>query len=113
MSNGPHPRTSTPAKPASRGDAVVIYCTGLGAIDSTLAPGVAAPLSPVAKTLTPATATIGGLPAEVFFSGLTPGFFGLYQVNAFVPSGVTPGTDVPVVITIAGASSPPVTLAIR
>ena len=46
-------------------------------------------------------------------SGLAPGFVGLYQIDARVPSGVTPGNEVPVVVSIAGETSPPVTIAVR
>ncbi len=34
------------------------------------------------------TVTIGEIDAPVVFQGLAPGFVGLYQVNAVVPSGV-------------------------
>jgi uncharacterized protein (TIGR03437 family) len=50
---------------------------------------------------------------DKLFSGLAPGFAGLYQVNAIVPSGVTAGSSVPVVVTAAGASSAPVTVVIK
>jgi uncharacterized protein (TIGR03437 family) len=42
---------------------------------------------------------------QVLFSGLTPTFASLYQVNVQVPAGVTPGSAVPVVITAAGSQS--------
>jgi hypothetical protein len=45
----------------------------------------------------------GGAP--IAFSGLTPGFHGLHQVNVIAPGGVTPGNTVPVAITAAGQSS--------
>jgi len=61
----------------------------------------------------PVTATIGGQPAKVLFAGLAPGFAGLYQVNVVVPTGVTTGADIPVILTTAGFSSTPVTVAIK
>jgi uncharacterized protein (TIGR03437 family) len=57
--------------------------------------------------------TIGGLPAVVSFAGLAPGFAGLYQINATVPVGVTTGNNVPVVIQVAGQTSPPATMAVQ
>jgi uncharacterized protein (TIGR03437 family) len=59
------------------------------------------------------TLTIGGVDAKVVFAGLTPGLTGLYQVNAVVPPGVAPGSQVPVALTIAGVGSPPVTMAVK
>jgi adhesin/invasin len=56
---------------------------------------------------------IGGQSAQVNFSGLTPGFAGLYQVNAVVPAGTETGANVPVTLAIAGQTSPPVTLSIQ
>ncbi len=47
------------------------------------------------------------------FSGLAPGFVGLYQVNVEVPASVTPGGAVPVVLTIKGAPSNTVTIAVE
>jgi uncharacterized protein (TIGR03437 family) len=47
------------------------------------------------------------------FAGLAPEFAGLYQVNAIVPSGITPASDVPLVISVAGQTSAPVTIAVK
>jgi len=104
------------AAPAAAGDIVVVYATGLGAVDRAVptgqaAPGIA-PGEPPAKAATPVTATIGGQPAVVHFAGLTPGFVGLYQVNVQVPAGVTPGTT-QLVILQSGVPSNTVTVAVR
>jgi uncharacterized protein (TIGR03437 family) len=101
------------SNPASAGDSLTIYCAGLGGVDVSVTAGAAAPASPLAKATTTISATIGGIAAPVSFAGLSPGFAGLYQVNVTVPAGVKPGPSVPVVLTGAGLSSPPVTVAIR
>jgi uncharacterized protein (TIGR03437 family) len=99
--------------PASAGDALVIYCTGLGAVKPSVAAGSAAPASPLAKTSNTVTVTVGGQAAQVLFAGLAPGFAGLYQVNVVVPSGIAAAPKVPVIITAAGLDSPPVTIPIQ
>jgi uncharacterized protein (TIGR03437 family) len=101
------------ANPARGGDVVVVYCTGLGATNPAVRSGEAAPASPLAKVTTPVSVTIGGQSAAVQFAGLTPGLVGLYQVNVQIPSGVTPGSSVPVVISQDGVPSNTVTLAVR
>jgi uncharacterized protein (TIGR03437 family) len=68
---------------------------------------------PLSTTVNPVTVTIGGKAAQVAFSGLTPGYAGLYRINAVVPSGITAGDTVPVVLSVAGQTSPPVTMAVR
>jgi uncharacterized protein (TIGR03437 family) len=98
--------------PVKAGDALVIYCAGLGAVTPPVANGGAAPAAPLSQTGIP-TVTIGHRPAHVLFSGLTPGFAGLYQVNVTVPDDVAPGDEVPVVIGIAGQTSPVVTITVR
>jgi adhesin/invasin len=99
--------------PISAGDVIVIYCAGLGAVTPAVAAGAAAPSSPPAMTMNPATVMIGGKSAQVSFSGLSPGYAGLYQVNALVPKGITPGDAVPLIITVAGFDSAPVTVAVK
>jgi uncharacterized protein (TIGR03437 family) len=97
--------------PVEAGDTLVIYCTGLGAVSSVLAPGM--PATGPTSTLAPVSLTIGGQPAsQVIYAGLTPSFPGLYQVNAVVPAGAT-GDSVPVVLSVAGQTSPPVTIAVK
>jgi uncharacterized protein (TIGR03437 family) len=62
---------------------------------------------------------VGGVKVPALFSGLTPSFVGLYQVNIQVPEGVPSGDSVPVVITAedlatgAKGSSNSVTIAVR
>jgi uncharacterized protein (TIGR03437 family) len=99
--------------PAAIGEAIVIYCTGLGAVNPAVPTGAPAPSNPLSRTVNTPRVTIGGVEARVLFSGLTPGSAGLYQINAIVPSGITPGNEVPVVIEIAGQASPAVTMAVR
>ena len=99
--------------PMSAGDAIVIYCAGLGPVNPPVIAGSAAPSSPPAITTNTVTVTIGGKTAQVFFSGLLGGFAGEYQVNAYVPKGITPGDTVPLVITVAGFESAPVTVAVK
>jgi uncharacterized protein (TIGR03437 family) len=102
-----------PGNAAKTGDPIVIYCTGLGAVDPPVTAGVAAPLTSVSHTVAPVSVTIGGVNAQVQFSGLTPSTTGLYQVNAIIPAGVVAGDSVPVVLTAAGQSSAAATIAIR
>jgi uncharacterized protein (TIGR03437 family) len=100
--------------PASIGETVVIYCTGLGAVTPAVKEGSPAPTTaPLSTTVNPVTVTIGGKTATVAFAGLTPGYAGLYQVNAVVPTGITTGDTVPVVLSVAGQTSPPVTIAVK
>ena len=101
------------ATPALVGETAVIYCTGLGAVTPPLLAGAPAPASPPSTTVNPVTVTIAGLNADVSFSGLAPGFAGLYQVNAVVPNGSDAGganDEVPVTLTVNGHVSPPVTI---
>jgi uncharacterized protein (TIGR03437 family) len=75
---------TTTVRPARRGEFVEIYCTGLGQFS--------------------ALVTIGGIDAFVNFSGLAPGYLGLYQVNAQIPQGVASGAQT-LSITVNGQKS--------
>jgi uncharacterized protein (TIGR03437 family) len=100
-------------QPATIGDYLVLYVTGLGVTTPNgdpngkpLATGVAPPAdgSVLYKTPTTPSVTIGGVPVNLLYSGLPPGFAGLYQLVFQIPSGVVSGDDVPVTITMFGNS---------
>jgi uncharacterized protein (TIGR03437 family) len=110
---GPTNAIAASSQPVKTGDFVTIYCTGLGPVVNQPATGAAAGSSPLPATTTQATATIGGKPANVIYSGLTPGGVGLYQVNAQIPDGVASGSAVPVTISIGGVASNTVTIAVQ
>jgi uncharacterized protein (TIGR03437 family) len=99
--------------PAATDDAISIYCSGLGDVDNPPAPNAAAPASPLARTLTQPQVTIGGVPTVVSFSGLAPGTFGLYQIDVKIPSGVSSGSAVPVIVTAGTAVSNVATIAVK
>ncbi|MBM3811895.1 MAG: hypothetical protein FJW20_09695 [Acidimicrobiia bacterium] len=95
----------TSIRPASAGDVVEIYCTGLGALrPSEVIPGLL-------ETILRPQVLIGGQTAEVQFSGQAPGIPGLYQVNARVPAGLA-GRQ-PLILQAEGASSNTVQIVLR
>ncbi len=112
-----------PNNPVARGAYVQLYLNGLGPVNCTAGPpactsnnlpadGLGAPSNPLVKSVTNPTITIGGQNAPVQFSGLAPGFVGLYQVNVQVPSGLTPGSQ-PIVCSIGGVTSKTASLVVK
>jgi uncharacterized protein (TIGR03437 family) len=102
-----------PANPERRGNVVVIYGTGLGAVFPSVGTGA---LAGTASTTTlPVRVRIGGIEARVLYSGAAPGLVGgAYQVNAVIPETVAPGSAVPVSIEAgSGLSQPTVTIAVQ
>ncbi len=91
--------------PAHTGEPLVIYCVGLGPVTPLLSGGAAAPYSPLAAANAAVAVTFGGQIATPVFAGLTPGLAGLYQINVTLPTGITPGNQVPVMISAGAAIS--------
>jgi uncharacterized protein (TIGR03437 family) len=102
-----------PSRPATRGEFITIFCTGLGDVSNRPQSGAAALSDPLSHTTMTPVVTIGGVDALVTFSGLAPGFAGLYQVNVQVPSNAPSGTAVPLILTIGGVASNAVTIAVQ
>ena len=85
------------------GEVIIIFCTGLGEVTPQVGTGF--PATGLHTTVETPTVTIDGILATVQFSGLAPGFVGLYQLNVTVPAGTRQADDVPVVLTIGGKDS--------
>ena len=100
------PAQNPAAKPETRGRVVTLFANGPGgqfinpANSQALTPlsGAATPANPIYATQALPIVTIGGVPATVAFSGLTPGFVGLWQLNLVIPPTAPVGNSVPVVI---------------
>jgi uncharacterized protein (TIGR03437 family) len=82
----------TPSAPAARGETVVLYLTGMGAVTPPAATNVPASGTTLAFTNAMPTVTFGGISAAVPFSGLAPTFIGLYQINTVVPANAPAGS---------------------
>ena len=95
----------TSEEPAAPGQAIEIYCTGLGPVQTS-------PASSLEETVEAVQVAIDGQPATVLFSGLASGFVGLYQVNAEVPLSLAPG-DHTLALTAGGLTSNAVTIRTR
>ena len=92
--------TNSTSHPAAAGSVVVVYLTGLGAVDNSVPDGAAAPDLPLSTATGNPSATIGGLNAPVQFLGLTPRYAGLAQANIQVPNLAT--GDYPLVLNVGG-----------
>ena len=84
------------SNPALVGETEALYLAGMGAVSPGVSDGTAAPSSPLSyTTATPQiylydSAGNTGTPT-VTFSGLAPGFAGLYQINFTIPTGLVAG----------------------
>lgn len=90
-------------KPAGAGEYLSIYATGLGDVTTPPATGAAASATTLSTTKVKPVVKIGGVAADMVFSGLAPTYVGLYQVNVKVPAGVT--GKVPVTVTVGSTVS--------
>jgi uncharacterized protein (TIGR03437 family) len=96
-------------KPVAIGAYIELFATGEGQTQPAGIDGALAPLmQPFPMPVLPVTVTIGGLPANVIYAGAVPGVVaGLMQIDAQIPTGVTPGSQVPVVVQVGNATSSP------
>ncbi|PWU09764.1 MAG: hypothetical protein C5B51_05610, partial [Terriglobia bacterium] len=95
---------NAPANPASRGNWIVIYATGLGPISGS---------GSLRPSVTPVLAMIGGTAVTPAYAGLTPGTDGLYQVNVQLPPGLPPGLSLPLYLKQGDSASNTVSVAIQ
>ena len=100
------------SNPVARGGVVQLFCNGLGPVTNQPASGDSAVANPLSTTTTTPTVTVGNASANITFSGLTPGFPGLYQVNFQVPGNIPAGNQ-PIIVSIGGVSSPALMLPVQ
>jgi uncharacterized protein (TIGR03437 family) len=115
------------ANPAAAGSVIVLYGTGQDQVSPAVPDGTAAPSSPLSNTVAVPTSdtrtcltsqssmcvAVGSSGfGEIKYSGLAPGYIGLWQINVQLPQGVT-GAAVPVRVIINGTPSNTVTVAVR
>lgn len=120
---------NSPANPAPKGSVLQLFGTGQGPTNPAVAAGQPAPSGPLAQTLTsPATSQLECLSpgftcvafsskiGEVLFSGLAPGFVGLWQINVKIPADFPDALvsdTVPVRVFISQRPTNNATIAIR
>ncbi|HLK64170.1 MAG TPA: protease pro-enzyme activation domain-containing protein [Bryobacteraceae bacterium] len=107
--------TLVPSNSGSRGGALAMFITGQGAVSPAAptgtAPAANTPLSQLPAPVLPLSVTVGGIPAQVQFMGITPGLVGVTQVNFQIPTNAPLGPQ-PVVVTVGTVASMPVTLTV-
>jgi uncharacterized protein (TIGR03437 family) len=105
-----------PSGSANRGAIVSLYMTGGGAVNPQVATGTApAQGTPVTSLPVPSqnvVVTVDGVPAAIEFVGVPPELVGVIQINFYVPTGISDGTQ-PVVVTIGGEASAPAYLVVN
>ena len=103
----------TSAVPAKKGETLVMYLTGLGALTSPLADGTGSPgANSAAATV---TVFVNGtqVPTSNFYAGAGVQFPGLYQINFTVPATLATTGAVPVAIQTPDAFHDQISLAVQ
>ena len=90
--------------PIAIGSYLVVWCTGLGAVDGKIADGANAGGATV-NTMARPTVLIGGVPATFVYSVLSPQYVGLYQIGVQVASNTPTGTSIPIQIQVNGVTT--------
>lgn len=78
------------ASPATAGETVLIYLTGMGTTNPAVADGTAGNPSTLYNAVAPVAVYAGGKAGTVVFRGLAPGYPGLYQINVTLPNPLPP-----------------------
>jgi uncharacterized protein (TIGR03437 family) len=92
----------TTDNPAHSGEVVLIYLTGLGAVNPPLTDGAGGSASPLSLTTVTPSVMVGGSAATVLFSGMSA-YPGLYQINAQLPAIPAGTTSLPLIISTQNA----------
>ena len=92
------------AHPIRIGDYLVVWCTGLGAVDIAVDSG-ANTGGQVANTLAKPAVVIGGVTATPVYSILSTQFVGEYQLAVQVARGTPTGVAVPLQIQVSGVTT--------
>jgi uncharacterized protein (TIGR03437 family) len=77
--------------PAAANDVLAILATGMGAVDSPVANG-ANSLDKLRNSVVKPVVLVAGKSSTLVFSGLSPQFPGVNQINFVVPTGIAAGT---------------------
>jgi len=87
------------------GETVIIYLTGLGALNPAVATGDGNPSNPLARAVDPQIQILfgGEVATNVPYIGGAPGFVGLNQINVVIPLTTVSGAAVPVAISSSNA----------
>lgn len=97
---------------AAKGDYITIYCLGLGPVNNTPATGLPV-LDASATTKSPVSVLLSGAIVPAAYAGLAPGYVGLYQVNVQIPGNAPSGNAVALALSVGGAQSNAVTIAVQ
>ncbi len=93
--------------PAKIGDpaTLAILATGLGPVNPPVATGNNANDGQLHYTVATPTVLVGNVPAQVVFSGMSPLYVGVYQLNIVIQPGTPTGNAVPLQIQMNGITS--------
>jgi uncharacterized protein (TIGR03437 family) len=83
----------SPTNPLPRGQTLIIFGTGLGAVTQK---------GSLSNTNATVTVMLNGIELPVQFAGLAPTFSGLYQVQIAIPAATPPGLGIPLTLKVGG-----------
>lgn len=95
---------NSPVTPVARGQVLVVYGTGLGAVT---------PSGNLQVVTSPVKAVIEDNPVDILFAGAAPGLPGVYQLNLRIPASLPPGIDLRLAVEQAGSQSQPVLVTVQ
>ena len=112
---GPLKGAPVPYNTGARGQEVVVYVAGYGAVSPTVAtgasPAAGTSLADLPKPVGDVTVTVGNVPATIDFVGIPTWAVGVLQINYTIPSQAPLGAQ-PVAVSVGTVASVPATLTV-